>query len=63
MIREMRKSAGMTLKEFSQFTGVPLRTIQNWEAGPETKSCRKCPEYIVSMIQYKLEHEGKIKTR
>lgn len=31
-IKELRESIGMTRKEFSEHTGVPVRTLEDWEA-------------------------------
>lgn len=31
MLKEIRKRKGMTQRELSEASGVPLRTIQNWE--------------------------------
>ena len=32
-IKKMREEAGMTQKAFSDFFGIPVRTLQDWEAG------------------------------
>lgn len=52
-IKELRRRAAMTQKEFSNYLKIPFRTIQNWEL--ET---RKPPEYVVDLIEYKLVKEG-----
>lgn len=31
MLKEKRKEAGLTQKQLAELSGVPLRTIQNWE--------------------------------
>jgi transcriptional regulator with XRE-family HTH domain len=36
---------GLTQKQVSDITGVPHRSIQNWEGGQ-----RKCPDYVTGMI-------------
>jgi DNA-binding transcriptional regulator YiaG len=51
-IRKMRKEAGMTQKMFSDFFGIPVRTLQDWEAGARTP-----PEYLVQLLPYKLNLE------
>lgn len=51
-IKEMREKAGMTQKMFSDFFGIPVRTLQDWEAG-----LRKPPEYVVRLLPYKLKAE------
>ena len=44
-IKEARLAAGMTIKQVSDLTGVPYRSLQNWEAG-----VRQCPDYVTKMI-------------
>lgn len=44
-IREIRQAAGMTQQEFAACTGIPKRTIENWEEGH-----RAPPEYLPKMI-------------
>ena len=44
-IREARIQYGLTQKQVSDLTGVPLRSIENWEAG-----VRKCPNYVEKMV-------------
>jgi DNA-binding transcriptional regulator YiaG len=48
-IKKMRKDAGMTQKMFSDFFGIPVRTLQDWEAGVRTP-----PDYLVRLLPYKL---------
>ena len=31
MLKEKRKEAGLTQKKLAELSGVPIRTIQNWE--------------------------------
>lgn len=52
-IKELRTTAKMTQKEFSEYFGIPFRSIQNWEGGQRTP-----PQYLVSLIEYKLKKEG-----
>lgn len=51
-IKKMREEAGMTKKMFSNFFGIPFRTLQDWEAG-----LRKPPDYVVRLLPYKLKAE------
>ena len=55
-IKEIRQQSGMTQKEFSEYFGIPKRTIEDWDRG-----ARKCPEYLISLMEYKLIKEGKMK--
>lgn len=52
IIRELRESTGLGRKEFSVHTGIPVRTLEDWEAGRRTP-----PEYIPRLIAYQLKFE------
>ena len=51
-IKELRESVHMTRKEFSEHTGIPVRTLEDWEASRRTP-----PEYIPRLIEYQLKYE------
>ena len=51
-IRELRESIGLGRKAFSEHTGIPVRTLEDWEAGRRTP-----PEYIPRLIEYQLKYE------
>lgn len=55
-IKELRESVGMTRKEFSAYTSIPVRTLEDWEAGRRTP-----PEYIPRLIAYQLKYEELLK--
>ena len=57
-ITELREEAGENRKEFSQHTGIPVRTLEDWEAGRRTP-----PEYIPRLIEYQMKYEKLIKSR
>ena len=57
-IKQLRESVGMTRKEFSQHTGIPVRTLEDWEA-----SRRNPPEYIPRLIAYQLKYEELLKEK
>ena len=57
-IKELRKRTGLTQEKFGEYFGIPRRTIQNWELCGESKEGRKCPEYLLALMEYKLKHEG-----
>ena len=54
----LRQMSGMNMTQFAEYFGIPYRTIQNWEGG-----VRQCPEYLMELMRYKLEHEGLIPMR
>lgn len=49
---EMRAKTGMNRKEFSDYFGIPDRTVQDWELGN-----RQMPDYLLRLMAYKLEME------
>ena len=55
--KELRKQTGMNLKQFSEYFEIPYSTIQNWEGGH-----RQCPEYLLKLMQYKIESGKEIPT-
>lgn len=44
-IRQARIQHGLTQQQLSDLTGIPKRTIENWDSGQ-----RKCPEYVENMV-------------
>lgn len=52
IIKELRESIKLSRKEFSEHVGIPVRTLEDWEAGRRTP-----PEYIPRLISYQLKYE------
>lgn len=59
-IRDLINISGMTVKQFSEHLGIPARTVQNWTSKSDISS-RRCPEYVVDLIRFRLTAEGIIK--
>lgn len=55
-IKELRELSGMSRTKFAEYFGIPYRTIQEWELGN-----RKCTQYIIDLIEYKLRKESLIR--
>ena len=53
--KDLRQRSGMTQKEFAEYFEIPKRTIEDWDRG-----ARKCPEYLIALMEYKLIKEGKM---
>lgn len=51
-IMELRKETGLNRKDFSEHFGIPLRTVEDWEAGRRTP-----PPYLPKLIKYQIEYE------
>lgn len=55
-IKELREKMGMNRREFSDYYGIPYRTVQDWEAEK-----RQLPDYLLRLIKYRAEMEGMVK--
>ena len=55
ILKSMRKEANMTQKEFAEYFGIPIRTVEDWERG-----VRHMPDYVLRLFVYKLEIEKMI---
>lgn len=53
----IRELTGMNRKEFSEWLGIPYRTMQEWELGR-----RQMPDYVLRLIAYKVNMEKKAGT-
>ena len=42
---------GLTIRQVSDITGIPYRSLQNWEAG-----VRNCPNYVTKMAVTMINH-------
>ena len=51
-VRELRDRMGMIRREFSDYYGIPYRTVQDWEAEK-----RELPEYLLRLMIYRAEME------
>ena len=49
LLKKARKQAGMTQKEFSEYFGIPCRTIEDWERG-----ARHMANYLLRLMTYRL---------
>ncbi len=57
-IRNIRLETGMNRKDFAIYFGIPLRTIEDWEANRRTP-----PEYIPRMMLYQWRYEQMVKCK
>ncbi len=46
-LKKIRDDLGMNRTEFSHYMGIPLRTLEEWEAGR-----RQMPDYVLRLIVY-----------
>ena len=47
ILKNSRERIGLNRKEFSEYMGIPVRSLEEWEAGR-----RKMPEYLLRLITY-----------
>ena len=52
IIKELREQTGMNRREFSEYTKIPVRTLEDWEAGKRTP-----PEYVPRLLNYQLMYD------
>ena len=57
-VKELREKMGMNRREFSDYYGIPYRTIQDWEAEK-----RELPEYHLRLMKYRAEVEYMMKNK
>ena len=57
-VKELREKMGMNRREFSDYYGIPYRTVQDWEAEK-----RELPEYLLRLMKYRAEVEYMMKGR
>lgn len=58
IIKELRQQTGMNRREFSEYTKIPVRTLEDWEAGKRTP-----PEYVPRLLNYQLMYDKWIKNK
>lgn len=51
-VKEIRNLTGLSQQSFADKYGIPKRSIENWETG-----LRKCPEYVVKLLEFKVKHD------
>ena len=52
IIKELREQTGMNRRAFSEYTKIPVRTLEDWEAGKRTP-----PEYVPRLLNYQLMYD------
>lgn len=57
-MKSIREKVGLNRREFSDYMGIPVRTLEEWESGR-----RKMPEYVLRLIVYKIETEEFLKSK
>ena len=57
-VKELREEMGMNRREFSDYYGIPYRTVQDWEAEK-----RELPEYLLRLMKYRVEVEDMMKNK
>ena len=57
-VKELREKMGMNRREFSDYYGIPYRTVQDWEAEK-----RELPEYLLRLMKYRAEVEDMMKNK
>ena len=56
-VKKLREKMGMNRREFSDYYGIPYRTVQDWEAEK-----RELPDYLLRLLKYRAGIERQIKS-
>lgn len=51
-IKSIRTKTGMSQSEFANSYNIPVATIRDWE-----QDRRKCPPYVVELLNFKVEYD------
>lgn len=51
-LKKIREDLGMNRTEFSHYIDIPLRTLEEWEAGR-----RQMPDYVLRLLTYYIKTE------
>lgn len=51
-IKELRERTGMKRAEFSRRYGIPVRTLEDWDAGR-----RKPPEWLPNILEKAIKYD------
>ena len=57
-LKRTRELLGMNRTEFSQYMNIPLRTLEEWEAGR-----RQMPDYVLRLIAYYVRMQQLLKEK
>lgn len=58
VLKQIRVDLQMNRREFSDYMGIPLRTLEEWEAGR-----RSMPDYVLRLITYYVYIENGMKEK
>lgn len=53
-IKEIRALTGLSQKKFAERYGIPVRSLQGWEAG------KKVPDYFLALLERVVREDEKI---
>lgn len=52
-IKELRERTGLSQSKFANKYGIPVRTLQGWEAG------KRVPDYVIRLLARCVEEDEK----
>jgi len=58
-ISQIRKLSGLTQVKFAEKYHIPINTLKGWESNIESKRYRKCPEYILYLLEIAVKNDLK----
>jgi len=60
-VKELRALTGLSQKKFAEQYHINFRTLQHWEASPDTQTYRECPEYYLFLLERVVKEDYNIK--
>lgn len=54
-IKEIRKLTGLSQKNVFKKYHIPIDTIKGWEADGSSIRSRKCPSYVLELLEFKVK--------
>lgn len=56
-LNEIIKQSGLSKRKFCNFYNIPYNTLLNWTCNPTQANFRKCPPYIISLLEKAVKHD------
>ena len=50
-LNEIIKFSGLSKRKFSHFYKIPYNTLLNWTCVTSQANFRKCPSYVISLLE------------
>lgn len=59
-VKQMRALLDLSRADFSKKYKIPVRTLESWEAKPGSCDYRKCPDYVLDLLERAVKEDAKL---